>query len=567
VVNGFGQAGLAIGIALLVEATFERIAAGGSDGSVRALLPFAAALTGAAAGFGYLRGRERVDAELLGQNYVHSLRRVMYEHLTAISPRTLQRRSHGALLMRFVGDLTAVARWVSLGLSRMLVGGIFVSGALLALAFVSAALALAVGIVLAAGAVAALLSAQTLEERSRKARRRRSRLATNVTEKVASIGVVQVFGQTDREQERVRRDSRRLRRAMVGRAKAIGRMRGLAEVTALLATVAVLVVGAREVGSGAATSSTIVAALAIVGLLANPIRDLGRVTEYWTNSRVSMEKVRTFLATPRIEEPDDDAPDLVVGAGRLTFENVSVDGALEGVSATVEPGSFTVITGPNGAGKSTLLSLAARLIEPDSGAVHLDGQDLARFSLASVRRAISMVAPDLPLLRGTVEDNLRYRWPDAPEDEVARASRLLSVDRLLEELPEGGQTRVVEGGRNLSAGQRQRIALARALLGDPRVLLCDEADVNLDQEARQLVDEVVRTQRGKTTLLVVSHRPEILEWADAIWRMEDGRLLAADTAGTPSEDGGLSAQTRAIDRVVKALENANAELRRGEPRG
>jgi ABC-type multidrug transport system fused ATPase/permease subunit len=528
-----------------------------------ALLPFAAALTGAAAGFGYLRGRERVDAELLGQSYVHSLRRVMYEHLTAISPRTLQRRSHGALLMRFVGDLKAVARWVSLGLSRMLVGGVFVAGALSALAFVSAPLALAVGVVLAAGAVAALLSAQTLEQRSRKARRRRSRLATNMTEKVASISVVQVFGQTDREQERVRRESRRLRKAMVGRAKAIGRMRGLAEVTALIATVAVLVVGAREVGSGAATSGTIVAALAIVALLANPIRDLGRVTEYWTNSRVSMEKVRTFLATPRIEEPDDGVPDLVVGAGRLTFENVSVAGALEGVSATAEPGSFTVITGPNGAGKSTLLSLAARLIEPDSGAVHLDGQDLARFSLASVRRAISMVAPDLPLLRGTVEDNLRYRWPDAPEDEVARASRLLSVDRLLEELPEGGQTRVVEGGRNLSAGQRQRIALARALLGDPRVLLCDEADVNLDHEARQLVDEVVRTQRGRTTLLVVSHRPEILEWADAIWRMENGRLFVAEHG----RDGTRSFRAKGIDRVVKALEEANAALRRDEPRG
>jgi ABC-type multidrug transport system fused ATPase/permease subunit len=527
VLNGIGQAGLAIGIALLVEATFERIAAGGSDGSVRALLPFAAALTGAAAGFGYLRGRERVDAELLGQSYVHSLRRVMYEHLTAISPRTLQRRSHGALLMRFVGDLKAVARWVSLGLSRLLVGGVFVAGALVALAFVSAPLALAVGVVLAAGAVAALVSAQTLEERSRKARRRRSRLATNMTEKVASISVVQVFGQTDREQERVRRESRRLRKAMVGRAKAIGRMRGLAEVTALIATVAVLVVGAREVDSGAATVGTIVAALAIVGLLANPIRDLGRVTEYWTNSRVSMEKVRTFLATPRIEEPDDEAPDLVIGAGRLTFENVSVAGALEGVSATAEPGSFTVITGPNGAGKSTLLSLAARLIEPDSGAVHLDGQDLARFSLGSVRQAISMVAPDLPLLRGTVEDNLRYRWPDAPEDEVARASRLLSVDRLLEELPEGGQTRVVEGGRNLSAGQRQRIALARALLGDPRVLLFDEAESNLDYDARELVDEVVRMQRGRATVLVVSHRPDILEQADAIWRLESGRLVSS----------------------------------------
>jgi ABC-type multidrug transport system fused ATPase/permease subunit len=537
VANGVGQAGLAIGIALLVEATFNRVVKGGADASVSALTPLTAALTGAAFGFGLLRARERADAERLGQNYVHALRTRMYEHLSDISPRVLQRRSHGSLLMRFVGDLTAIARWVSLGLSRAIVGGTFVGGALIALAFISPALALAVGAVLAFGAIGALASAQTLEERARKARRRRSRLATNVTEKVASIGVVQVFGQTEREEQQLRRQSRRLQKAMVRRAKAVGRMRALAEVTGLLATVAVLLTGAHEVQAGRATPGTIVAALAVVGLLVNPIRDLGRVSEYWTNSRVSMEKVRTFLATPNLAQASSEAPDLELGAGRLEFDDVHVEGAIAGVTAAAEPGSLTVVMGPNGAGKSTLLAVAARLIDPDRGTVRLDGQDLAEHSIESVRRAISMVGPDLPLLRGTVSDNLRYRWPDAPEDELARTSSLLGVDRLLDELPDGDETKVVEGGRNLSAGQRQRLALARALVGDPRVLLLDEADVNLDAEVRALVDHVIRAQRRRSTLLVVSHRPEVLEWADAIWRLEGGRLVSArdvEPAGEPS---------------------------------
>jgi ABC-type multidrug transport system fused ATPase/permease subunit len=527
VANGIAQAGLAIGIALLVEATFNRVVAGGAEGSVGALAPLLAALTGAALAFGVLRARERVDAERLGQSYVHALRTRMYEHLSDLSPRALQRRSHGSLLMRFVGDLKAIARWVSLGLSRAVVGGTFIGGALGALAFISPGLALAVGAVIMAGALLAVLSAQTLGERAREARRRRSRLAANVTEKVASIGVVQVFGQTERERERLRKQSRRLQRAMVNRAKAVGRMRGLAEVTALLATVAVLLAGAHEVEAGRATPGTIVAGLAIVGLLVNPIRDLGRVSEYWTNARISMEKVRSFLATPNLVRVLDEAPDLAPVAGRLEFDDIHVEGALEGFSATAEPGSLTVLVGPNGAGKSTLLAVAARLIDPDRGSVRLDGQALAEHSLASVRRAVSMVGPDLPLLRGTVDDNLRYRWPEAPDEEFARAADLLSLDQLLSELPDGAETKVTEGGRNLSAGQRQRLALGRALVGSPRVLLLDEADANLDAEARALVDQVIRAQRGRSTLIVVSHR-EVLEWADAIWRLDNGRLAAAD---------------------------------------
>jgi len=524
VLNGIGQAVAAVTTALLVEATFNRIIEGGSGSSMRELAPLAAALTAAAVAFGYLRARERSDAERLGQSYVHALRTTMYRRLSELAPRSLQTRSQGVVLLRFVGDLTAISRWVSLGLSRVIVGGTFLVGALGALAFVSLPIAGSVAVVLALGAVAALLSARTLGVRSRQARRRRARLAANVGEKVASIGVTQIFGQTERERERLRRQSRGLRFAMIARAEAIGRLRGFTEVTAAMASVAVLFVGAREVAAGHATPGTIVAALAIVGLLVSPVRDLGRVTEYWTNSRISMEKVRSFLETPNLVRIRPDAPDLVPSSGRLEFDDVSLDGVLEGVSAVAEAGSLTAVVGPNGAGKSTLLALAARLLDPDGGAVRLDGQDLAHHSQSSIREAISMTGPDLPLLRGTVDDNLRYRNPNAPPEELVRVIDLCSLDELLSELPDGPETRVIEGGKNLSAGQRQRIALARALVGDPLVLLLDEADANLDAQARELVDRIIQTQRGRSTVLVVSHRPEVLEWADAIWRVEDGRL-------------------------------------------
>jgi len=524
--NGVAQAAAAVGTALLTEMVFDRLVAGGARSTMAVLAPLALALVVAAAAVAWLRSRERVDAERLGQSYVHALRMKLYDRLSAVAPRSLQSRSRGGVMLRFVGDLNAIKQWVSLGLSRLIVAGTFVSGALVGLAFVNAALCVAVGVVVLAGAAVSLLLARPLRDRSREARRRSARIAANVNEKVASIGVVQVFGQTARERERIRRQSRRLREAMIARARVIGVLRGVAEGTAALASVAVLLVGAAEVNAGRASPGTVVAAMSIVGLLMAPLRDLGRVQEYWHASRVSLEKAEDFLTTPTMLRDDAGAPELGRVVGRLAFEDVTLAGSLHGVSAVAQPGTVVLVSGPNGAGKSSLLALAARMVDPDAGRVTLDGRDLSDHSMASVRAAVSIAGPDLPLLRGSVARNLRYRWPDAPAQELERVRELCGLDDLVDALPDGDATMIRDGGVNLSAGQRQRLTLARALVGDPRVLLLDEADANLDADARRVVDRVVRQLRGCCTILLVSHRPEALELADAVWGLQEGRLVA-----------------------------------------
>jgi len=536
VLNGLLQAAAAVAAALLAGRAFDRLAADPAAASPGALAGPAGGLAAVALLLGVLRARERADAERLSQDYVHAIRGALYRRLSRLSPRSLQRRSQGAVMLRFVGDLSAVNRWVSLGLARLVVGSIFVVGALAALAALSPVMAGAVAAVALGGVGGALVSARTLRERSREARRRRARLAANVTEKAGAMGVVQAFGQTRRERRRVERQSRELGAAMVARATTIGRMRGVTEATTVLATVAVLLAGAAEVGGGGASVGTVVAALTVAGLLGSPLRDLGRVSELWNDSRVAMEKIESFLQAPAEVRAPPGAPALELGPGRLELRDVSVAGALEGVSAAAEPGSVVAIEGPNGAGKSTLLAVAARLVVPDRGAVLLDGQDLRGRSEASIRRAISVVGPDFPLLRGSVARNLRYRRPRATEEELARVRELCALDALLAELPDGERTRVAEGGRNLSAGQRQRLALARALLGDAAVLLLDEADANLDEAARDALERVIRAERGRRTILVVSHRPQVAELADATWRLDAGRLVAG--AGGTSGVGG-----------------------------
>ncbi|MGI9002448.1 MAG: ATP-binding cassette domain-containing protein [Pseudonocardia sp.] len=187
-----------------------------------------------------------------------------------------------------------------------------------------------------------------------------------------------------------------------------------------------------------------------------------------------------------------------------------------------ESGSVVAVVGPNGSGKTTLLTVLAGLVEPDRGRVLLDGVDLRVLDEGGLRRAIGLAGPDLPLLRGSIADNVRYGDPDADDAALDDAVRASGLDELLATLPDGLATRVGEGGRGLSAGQRQRVAPARAVLAKPRALLLDEADAHLDPVAAGVVDRLVSAFDG--TVVVITHRPERLPATGTVWELRDGTL-------------------------------------------
>jgi ABC-type multidrug transport system fused ATPase/permease subunit len=181
------------------------------------------------------------------------------------------------------------------------------------------------------------------------------------------------------------------------------------------------------------------------------------------------------------------------------------------------------ITGPSGSGKSSLLGLVARLVDPDDGEILVDGQPLSETSQLSTSRNIGMAGPDLPLLRGSIRRNVTYRSRGAAEHEVERVMALTGLSTMLDSLGSGADAWVTEGGRNLSAGQRQRIALARALLGNPTILLLDEPAGQLGPEEREEFRRIVARHRGTT--LLVTHDVTELALADQVWVMEQGRLV------------------------------------------
>jgi ATP-binding cassette subfamily B protein len=247
---------------------------------------------------------------------------------------------------------------------------------------------------------------------------------------------------------------------------------------------------------------------------------------------VSLQRVEELLALPCVAESRNAVALPRDARGALRFDAVSVfaEGSrpvLDAVSLDIPAGSKVVLCGASGAGKSTLADLLRRFLDPDSGRILLDGRPLDEFMLADLRRRVAVVEHSPVLFRGSILDNLRYGHPEVDEAAACAAARQAGVDEFVGELPQGYATQVGEGGAGLSTGQRQRIAIARAALARPLIVILDEATSGLDLQAARAVHRSLDASFPERTRLVITHRTGDIERSDICWRLEAGRLSPA----------------------------------------
>ncbi len=517
---GFVQAAGVIGFVLLIRSAVDRLqrpAVQSTD-----LMPILGLLIVASLVLAWTRGSEFTVAEQAGYDAVGRLRVELHAHLMGMTPRRVQRSSQGALILRFTGDLSTLRTWLSRGLARGIVNAITVVGGIGLVVYLNVLAGAAVVGILLIGTAISLAAGDRVRRSTRNVRWRRSLLASNIAEQLRSLAVVQVFGRAAGEHSRLTHQSNDLLGADKRMVTTRGWLRAISSAVGSLAVVAVVIVGAYAIPRKQATIGDMVAAITAIRFLSGPIRILGRVNEYWQAGQVSKRKLTEFFNRPSREYEDPALIALRPRAGRIEFRNVSVEGALDNVSMTVEGGEVIAITGPNGAGKSTLLSLLARFAEPDAGDIVIDDQRLADCTYRSTYRNLGMVSPDLPLLRGTIRRNLSYRYRDATDEQIDWVVKSCRIDEIVDELPDGLATWLTEGGTNISVGQRQRVALGRAIFGSPRILLLDEPTSNLDARTTEILHQVLSRYHG--TVLLVTHDPAEIAMADHVCVMADGRV-------------------------------------------
>lgn len=467
-----------------------------------------------------------------------SLRREVYEHLLSVSPRRLAGMAVGDLVSRLDGDIAEVQRFgtdaaaslINSVLSLAVVGAVMIG--------LSWRLTLLVAALLPLQLLVRRYARPRLERSTRELREAAGDLSAFLIETLTGARHVQAAGAEVRETRRLEDlGSAYLRRALSQ--QWVGYATGsLSALLGHLATAAVFVLGGWYVLQGELSVGTLVAFAAYLGRSAGSAASMAGLYSGYHRARVSLGRVRQLLDLPPVREspravalPDD-------ARGALCLEQVTVaasgDGppVLDAVTLDIPAGTKAVLRGVSGAGKSTLADLLRRFIDPDAGQILLDGRPLIDYRLVDLRRRIVVVEHSPILFRGTILDNLRYGHDGLSAPEAIEAARRAGAHEFIEALPDGYGTRIGEGGAGLSTGQRQRIAIARAVLSRPLIVVLDEATSGLDTEAARTMHRSLDAAFANRTRLIITHRTSDVEEWDLCWRLDAGRIRPAAMVGT-----------------------------------
>ncbi|AZM53380.1 ABC transporter ATP-binding protein [Streptomyces sp. WAC 01529] len=469
-----------------------------------------------------------------GERVLYALRLKIFAQLQRLGLDYYERELTGRIMTRMTTDVDALSTFLQTGLVTAFVSVVTFFGIMVALLVIDVELALVVFATLPVLIVGTYFFRKSSVQAYELARERVSVVNADLQESVAGLRIVQAFRRERSGAERFARNSDSYRQARIRGQWLISVYFPFVQFLSSLAVVAVLIVGAGRVEAGTLTTGALVAYLLYIDLFFAPVQQLSQVFDGYQQATVSLGRIQELLQEPTSTKAADEPRDVLSLRGEIAFEDVRFayngeEAALTDVSLRIPAGQTVAFVGETGAGKSTLVKLVARFYDPTSGRVTVDGTDLRSLDLTAYRHRLGVVPQEAYLFAGTVRDAIAYGRPDATDAQVEAAARAVGAHEMIATLDGGYLHEVSERGRNLSAGQRQLIALARAELVDPDILLLDEATAALDLATEAQVNHATDRIAGKRTTLVVAHRLTTAARADRVVVMDDGRVAEDGT--------------------------------------
>ncbi|HQJ11208.1 MAG TPA: ABC transporter ATP-binding protein [Anaerolineae bacterium] len=515
-----------------------------TQGDLHGLNRMALVLSGALVGIYGTSSAQQYLLTWVGQRVLMTLRNQLFEHLQRLSLGYHDTHIAGVTISRVMSDVGVINELLSEGLITLMGDMLLLGGIVGVMLSMSPQLALYAFSVLPLMLLMTLWFSRRARVAFRQTRSSTAAVVGDLAEDLSGMRVIQAFAQESASAERFDKVNRANRDAFVkAMSLSLTFLPGV-EFLSILATAIVLWFGGHGVAAGTLTLGVVVAFISYVGRFFQPIQELSQLYNTFQTAIAGGERVLELLDTVPDVQDAPDAPDMPPIRGDIVLDHVSfayqgTHTVLHDVNLQIAAGQTIALVGPTGAGKTSIANLIARFYEVTEGSVRIDGIDVRTVNQASLRRQMGLVPQDPFLFAGTIAENIRFGCPDASDAAVMAAAQAANAHEFIHALPEGYATRIVEGGINLSLGQRQLLCIARAILADPRILILDEATASVDTVTEALIQEALTRLLQGRTAIVIAHRLSTVTHADLICVLDEGRIVERGTHAELLARGGI----------------------------